>query len=155
MVDDVYMAYDNTFEALRLRLKNSSELIQLGLRAVSNSVTVNLAEKIIIYRLPKDVSIDDLQLFNKFNYLNMQHESYLKQLKDNLTSLKNLIDHNVGQLKELIFKLHDLVKFRLAVPSESVFVSFNFGFFFCSMELRIGNDSSRILLNYLKHGTKF
>ncbi|CAO1383045.1 unnamed protein product [Diamesa serratosioi] len=56
--------------------------------------------------------------------LNRQHEIYVRKVLSNLKSVKVKIENHVKNYGEKLFKLHDIVQYRSAVPSIQIFPKF-------------------------------
>lgn len=56
--------------------------------------------------------------------LNRQHEIYVRKLLSNLKFIKKKIENTVESYSEKLFKLHDIVQYRSAVPSVQIFPKF-------------------------------
>jgi hypothetical protein len=56
--------------------------------------------------------------------LNRQHEIYVRKLLGNLRIIKSKIESHVKVFNEKLFKLHEIVQFRSAVPSIQIFPRF-------------------------------
>lgn len=56
--------------------------------------------------------------------LNRQHEIYVRKLLGNLRIIKSKIEKHVKIFNEKLFKLHEIVQFRSAVPSIQIFPKF-------------------------------
>jgi uncharacterized membrane protein YcjF (UPF0283 family) len=56
--------------------------------------------------------------------LNRQHEIYVRKLLGNLKTLQMRIETTVQSYGEKLFKLHDIVQYRSAVPSVQIFPKF-------------------------------
>lgn len=56
--------------------------------------------------------------------LNRQHEIYVRKLLGNLKFIYKKIESTVESYSEKLFKLHDIVQYRSAVPSVQIFPKF-------------------------------
>lgn len=56
--------------------------------------------------------------------LNRQHEIFVRKVLSNLKSVKLKMENHVRNYGEKLFKLHDIVQYRSAVPSIQIFPKF-------------------------------
>ncbi|KAL5278369.1 CFAP206 family protein [Megaselia abdita] len=123
--EDLITGYDNTKKALSSALSQTNELIVLGTKAVRECMDYNEFTEEFVNLFKSDViSNETLHKFKGFLIMLYQHENYLKTL----IQLNTKAYHSIEELKEeynkVLFQLHDVVQFRIAVPTDLVFPHF-------------------------------
>lgn len=71
-----------------------------------------------------DVTDEEITTMKDLLILNRQHEIYVRKLLSNLKIIKIKIDEHIKTYNEKLFKLHEIVQFRSAVPSIQIFPKF-------------------------------
>lgn len=71
-----------------------------------------------------ELSDKEIETMKDLLILNRQHEIYVRKLLSNLKIIKSKIQNHVGSFGDKLVKLHEIVKFRSAVPSIQIFPKF-------------------------------
>lgn len=122
--EDLITGYDNTKKSISKILQHINELIVLGTRTTREIVEYNESTEEFEYRFQPDViSEDNLQKFKAFLILLYQHEHYLKILTQLNTKAFKHIEELKSHYDGVLTRLHEVVQFRIAVPTDLVFVS--------------------------------
>lgn len=58
----------------------------------------------------------------KITILFRQHEIYVTNLTKSLAEVKSVIDSNLKAFRDKLQQIHELVKFRTAIPTDKIFV---------------------------------
>lgn len=58
----------------------------------------------------------------KISILYHQHEIYMTSLTKSLAEAKSVIDSNLKAFRDKLQHIHELVKFRTAIPTDKIFV---------------------------------
>ena len=83
-------------------------------------VIVNEEDNIISFAYPIE---KDIKGFLKVLQLYNQHQFYLKNLNRSAMKMQVILDELIHNFNSNLKKLHEIVQYRIAVPTESVFVS--------------------------------
>lgn len=76
--------------------------------------------------LPEGIKEENFHYLKGMLTLNLQHESYVKNLMKILNQVKADIDVQLKEFRKVLDAIHEVVQYRTAVPTEKVFVSMGF-----------------------------
>lgn len=122
--DDLMTGYDNTKKALARSLSQTNEFIVLGTKAVRECIEYSDIKEEFSNLFESDViSNETLQKLKGFLIMLYQHENYLKTLIQQNTKAYHRIEELKDEYTKVLGQLHEVVQFRIAVPTDLVFVS--------------------------------
>lgn len=122
--EDLITGYDNTKKALSNALARTNEFIVLGTKAVRECLEYNEVTEEFSNLFTSDViSNETLQKLKGFFIMLYQHEHYLKILIQYNTTAYRRIEELKDEYNKVLVQLHEVVQFRIAVPTDLVFVS--------------------------------
>lgn len=124
----IQSGYTTTRSQLNISVNEIRSRLDLLSTVLSNCITVTDNE----IKLDKQFHLMDPVIFSKLvkiTILFRQHEIYVLSLIKSLVDAKSVIDSSLKTFQDKLQNIHELVKFRTAIPADNIFVrKFSFSF---------------------------
>lgn len=120
---------DEALDATNLELQHSlitiMDKVNLLTTALDYVYLTELDERdnfIIVASIPKEVSLNDVEYVKDSLIVYRQHELFIRKLIDEVDKIDATTRQTCASLKEALMNLHQVVKHRIAIPVNQVFV---------------------------------
>lgn len=117
----IQSGFTTTRSQLNISVNELRSRLNLLSTVLSNCITVTDNE----IKLDKQYNSMDPVIFSKFvkiSILFRQHEIYVINLTKSLAESKSVNDSSLKAFQDKLHHIHELVKFRTAIPTDKIFV---------------------------------
>lgn len=117
----IQSGFTTTRSQLNISVNELRSRLNLLSTVLSNCITVTDNE----IKLDKQYNSMDPVIFSKLvkiSILFRQHEIYVINLTKSLAESKSVIDTSLKAFQDKLLHIHELVKFRTAIPTDKIFV---------------------------------
>ncbi|XP_037911697.1 cilia- and flagella-associated protein 206 [Hermetia illucens] len=121
---DLQFAFENTKSALADRLESIVSREKKLANVLYTLYELDVEEDKIKLVLPEGIKEENFHYLKGMLTLNLQHESYVKNLMKILNQVKADIDVQLKEFRKVLDAIHEVVQYRTAVPTEKVFPQF-------------------------------
>lgn len=118
-------ALDATAAELQNALISIMDKVNLMTTALDSVICTELDERqnyVIVYRLPKGVTMSDVHYVKDSLIVYRQHELYVRRLMEEIDRIDDTSSQIFNILQQALVNLHRVVKHRIAIPVNQVFV---------------------------------
>ncbi|CAO1390286.1 unnamed protein product [Diamesa tonsa] len=117
-------SYDTIESLLQFTLCDIMDRVNILTTAFESSISISKTTNQLTINVQTKVEEGEINTMKDLLILNRQHEIYVRKVLSNLKSVKVKMENHVRNYGEKLFKLHDIVQYRSAVPSIQIFPKF-------------------------------